>query len=65
MWYLLVKKEKYPLKIFSKTLEKLVKKKDKFKIKQETVFYKEEINFWQHSYQLHSMLKLSSGTTAT
>ena len=42
MWYLLIKNNSYLLEVSSKTLEKLVKNKDKFKVEQGTVFKRTE-----------------------
>ena len=42
MWYPLIKNNSYPLEVSSKTLEKLVKNKDKFKVEQGTVFRRTE-----------------------
>ena len=42
MWYPLIRKIDYPAEISSKTLEKLVKNKDKLKVDQGTVFRRME-----------------------
>ena len=42
MWYPLIRNNDYPAEISSKTLEKLVKNKDKFKVDQGTVFRRME-----------------------
>ena len=42
MWYPLIKNNSYPLEVSGKTLEKLVKNKEKFKLKKGTVFRRTE-----------------------
>ena len=42
MWYPLIKNNSYLLEVSGKTLEKLVKNKDKFKVEQGTVFSRTE-----------------------
>ena len=64
MWYPLVKNNSYPLEVSSKTLEKLVKNKEKFKVDQGTVLGGRKMDFCQRLYLFLNGSKLYLGTTA-
>ena len=64
MWYPLIKNNSYPMEVSSKTLEKLVKNKDKFKVEQGTVFRRTAMDFCQRLYLFLNRSKLNLGTTA-
>ena len=64
MWYPLIKNNSYPLEVSSKTLEKLVKNKDKFKVEQGIVFRRTENGLFSAFVPVSQWSKLYLGITA-
>ena len=64
MWCLLIKNNSYLSEVSSKTLEKLVKNKDKFKVDQGTVFRRTENGLLSAFVPVSQKSKLYLGTTA-